>query len=100
MGSKKNTGSAFKPTLGRAATAVFGAIRSGRTVEGGLDVEEAYAAKIDEWIVLEAEEEKAEEERARRGGYKSRLRHPAPYSVLCLPNNPTVHSSSPCLVFI
>jgi hypothetical protein len=35
----------------------------GWTVEGTLDVEEAYAAKIDEWIVWEAGEE-----RARRGG--------------------------------
>jgi hypothetical protein len=34
-----------------------------RTVEGGLDVEEAYAARMDEWIVWEAEEE-----RPRRGG--------------------------------
>jgi hypothetical protein len=32
-------------------------------VDGTLDVEEAYGAKIDEWIVWEAEEE-----RARRGG--------------------------------
>jgi len=29
----------------------------GRTVEGGLDVEEAHAAKMDEWIIREAEEE-------------------------------------------
>jgi hypothetical protein len=34
----------------------------GRTVKGGLDVEEAYAARMDEWIVWEAKE------RARRGG--------------------------------
>jgi hypothetical protein len=35
----------------------------GRTVEGGLDEEEAHAARIDGWIVWEAEEEGA-----RRGG--------------------------------
>jgi hypothetical protein len=35
----------------------------GRTVEGGFDVEETHAARIDEWIVWEAEEEWA-----RRGG--------------------------------
>jgi len=31
----------------------------GRTIEGGLDVEEAHAAKMDEWIVWEAKEEEA-----------------------------------------
>jgi hypothetical protein len=36
----------------------------GRTVEGGLDEEEAHAARMDGWIVWEA----GEEEGARRGG--------------------------------
>jgi hypothetical protein len=31
----------------------------GRTVEGGLGLEEAYAAKMDEWIDWDAEEDKA-----------------------------------------
>jgi hypothetical protein len=31
----------------------------GRTVEGGLDVEEAYAARMDEWVIWETEEEMA-----------------------------------------
>jgi hypothetical protein len=31
----------------------------GRIVEGGLDVEEAYAARMDEWVIWETKEERA-----------------------------------------
>jgi hypothetical protein len=31
----------------------------GRTVEGGLDVVEACAARMDEWVIWETEEERA-----------------------------------------
>jgi hypothetical protein len=62
-GSKKHTGSPFQPMLGGTATAVFGAIRSGKDGGRGTGRGRNLRGKMDEWIVWEAEDG-----RVRRGG--------------------------------
>jgi len=59
---RKHTAPPLKLTVGKAAVEDLELSGLERTIEGGLDVEEAHTAKMDEWIVWEGEEE------ARRGG--------------------------------
>jgi hypothetical protein len=52
---RRDTGPAFESVLGIPAAAVLRVIRSEEESRGGEDEDEAHAARMDDWIVWEAE---------------------------------------------
>jgi hypothetical protein len=53
----RNKGPTIEPKVGEQAATVPRTVRGGKTVEGGVEEDEAHAARMDDWIIWEAEEE-------------------------------------------